>query len=92
MHQSPSIHDFVKNALPTMGIPAPASLACTLLLQEGRLFAQKYRYEGGYAVWLAGSGAVEFFDQDGTLLRSVAVELPKRETVAPARRRPGQAA
>ena len=92
MHQAPSIHDFVKNTLPTMGIPTPASLACTLLLQEGRLFAQKYRYEGGYAIWLAGSRAVEFYGEDGTLLKSVAVASPIGEVAASGRRRPGPAA
>ncbi len=88
MHQSPSIDEFVKNALLTLGIPAPASLACTLLLQEGRLFAQKYRYKGGYAVWLAGGRSVEFYAEDGAMIKSVAIEPPGARSASAARRRP----
>lgn len=46
---------------------------CTFALSEGRLVAQKFFYEGGYAVWVAGRESVDFYDEDGGLLRSVGI-------------------
>jgi hypothetical protein len=59
-------------ALTEMGI-SPGTLPCTFSLSEGRLVAQKFFFEGGYAVWATGSGTLRFFDDDGKLLRSVGV-------------------
>jgi hypothetical protein len=70
-----SIHDLVTATLREMGIvPAPGTLQQTFALGEGRLVAEKFRYDGGYAVWVVGRGSVDFYDEDGSLLRSVGVE------------------
>ncbi len=67
-----SVENTVIAALTEMGI-SPDTLPCTFSLSEGRLVAQKFFYEGGYAVWAAGSGTLRFYDDNGKLLRSVGV-------------------
>ena len=60
--------------LKEMGLrPAPGALSCTFALSEGRLVAQKFFYEGGYAVWITGRGTVDFYDDAGKLLETVGV-------------------
>ena len=69
-----SVQDAVVATLKEMGLrPAPGTLPCTFALSEGRLVAQKFFYEGGYAVWETGRGTVNFYDEDGGLLRSVGI-------------------
>ena len=69
-----SAQDVVIATLEEMGLaPASGTLPCTFALCEGRLVAQKFSYEGGYAVWAAGRGTVNFYDVDGGLLSSVAL-------------------
>jgi hypothetical protein len=92
MHQSPSIHDFVADALRAMGIPVACSLPSALALREGRLVAEKFLYAGGYAVWQAGRNVVEFFDQEGKRLQTLPVDVARTKTTATSRRRSGKAA
>jgi hypothetical protein len=67
-----SVQDVVIATLKAMGLcPAPGTLLRTFALSEGRLVAQKFFFEGGYAVWAAGRGTVSFYDEDGGLLGSV---------------------
>ena len=40
--------------------------------------AQKFFYEGGYAVWEVGRGTLDFYDEDGCLLRSVGVAASEK--------------
>ena len=67
-----SVQDFVVAALKEMGLcPVPDALLHTFALSEGRLVAEKFFYDGGYAVWAAGCGTVNFYDEDGGLLKSL---------------------
>jgi hypothetical protein len=72
-----SVQDIVIATLKELGLcPAPGTLFSTFALGEGhRLVAQNFIYEGGYAVWLTGRGTVSFYDEDGGLLRSVALGM-----------------
>ena len=72
-----SLSAMVAATLNELGIPAPSALIHTFALQEGRLVAEKLRYDGGYAIWIVGSEVVQFYDQGGRLLRSVAVASAK---------------
>jgi hypothetical protein len=66
--------DAVVATLKEMGLhPAPGTLPCSFALSEGRLVAQKFFYEGGYAVWEVGRGTLDFYDDEGRLLRSVGI-------------------
>lgn len=70
MTVSKSVQDVVVATLKEMGIgPAPGTLLHTFALSEGNLVAQKFIYEGGYAV--AGGETVSFYDEDGGFSRSV---------------------
>jgi hypothetical protein len=69
-----SVQDAVAAILKRMGLcPAQGTLLSTFALSEGHLVAQKFFYRGGYAVWVAGRETVSFYDEDGGLLRSVAL-------------------
>jgi hypothetical protein len=45
------------------------------MMKDGYFVGHRLRYDGGYAIVRAGN--IEFFDQQGTLLKSVAVEAGK---------------
>jgi hypothetical protein len=69
-----SAQNAVIATLKEMGLrPTPGTLPCTFALSEGRLVAQKFFYEGGYAVWEVGRGTLDFYAEDGGLLRSVGI-------------------
>ena len=78
-----SVQDVVITTLNGMGLwPIRGTLPCTYALSEGRLVAQKFFYEEGYAVWVAGRGTVDFYDEDGKLLRTVSLEISSGEKAA----------
>ncbi len=62
---------------PALGMPP-----CSLALSEGHLVAQKFLYAGGYAVWVVGRGMVDFYDEDGGLLRSVGLGVAEKGRAA----------
>ncbi len=43
----------------------------TLLIEEGRFIARSYRARGLMAMWLLSAGVIQFYDSDGTMLRTV---------------------
>ncbi len=43
----------------------------TLLIKGGRHVARTYRAGGLMAMWLLRAGVVQFYDSDGTMLRTV---------------------
>ncbi len=68
-----SVQDAVIATLKEMGkYPAPGTLFSTFAIREGRLVAQNFIYEGGYAVWITGRGTVSFYGKNGGLLKTVA--------------------
>lgn len=42
-----------------------------ILIDEGRYVARSYRIEGLLAMWLVDVGIVQFYDDDGEMLRTV---------------------
>jgi hypothetical protein len=65
-----SIHDVVAATLQELGLgTAPAFR--TILLRDQRFFGHKFHFDGGYAIWLAEKSLIEFFDDGGTLLKTV---------------------
>ena len=78
-----SVPDLVIDTLKEMGIfPPPGSILHTFALAEGRLVAEKFHYDDGYAVWVADASKVDFYDDEGTLLKTVNVEATQKETAA----------
>jgi hypothetical protein len=73
---SKSIQEVVTATLKEMGLSvARATLLHTFALSQGRLVAEKFHYDGGYAVRNMGRGRVDCYDDGGGLLRSVVVEV-----------------
>ena len=75
MDQATSMRDLVAATLTELGLPAPESLIQTLLLQDGYFVGYKFRYEGGYAILRADRDKLAFYDDDGTLLKTVPVSI-----------------
>ncbi len=69
-----SIHDMVAATLAEMGIPAPSAFLETMLMHDGYFVGHKLRYEGGHAICLAGGSTIEFYDENGKLLKTVTSE------------------
>jgi hypothetical protein len=72
-----SIHDLVMSTLADLGLPTPANFIQTMLLRDGRFVGWKFRYDDGHAIWWGGDDTMEFFDEQGTLLKTVALEAGK---------------
>jgi hypothetical protein len=43
----------------------------TLLLEDRRFVARSYRSRGLMAMWLLNAGIIQFYDAEGTMLRTV---------------------
>ena len=67
-----AIHDVLAATLAELGLPAPTNVIQTMLMRDGYFVGQKFRYDGGCAMMRAGSGTMEVFDEQGTLLKTVA--------------------
>ncbi len=72
-----SIHDLVAATLAELGLPAPTDFIQTMLMKDRYFVGWKFRYDGGYAVLRAGANTIEFYNEDGTLLKSVGLEAGK---------------
>jgi hypothetical protein len=69
-----SIPEFVAATLAELGLPAPTNMIQTMLTRDRYFAGWKFRYDGGYAVLPAGSDTIEFYDEQGTRLTTVALE------------------
>ena len=79
MDTSASVYHAVIAVIREMGIE-DTSLVRTVLMRDNRFVGQKYYYTGGYAICMAGSDTVQFYDDDGKLLRTV--QAPKETGLA----------
>ena len=59
--------------LAELGLPAPANIIQTILMHDGYFVGHKLRYDGGWAILWAASDAIEFYDEQETLLKTVAL-------------------
>ncbi len=72
MELSETIHDIVAATLCDMGLcQAPAALIHTILLRDGHFIGHKYRFDGGYAAWVAATNVIEVYGDDGKLVRTI---------------------
>ena len=77
MDQLISNHDFMAATLDELGISDPSPIIQTMLMRDGYFVGHKLRYDGGHAIWLAGGSTIEFYDEKGNLLKTVALEAGK---------------
>jgi len=68
-----SISERVAAILAELGQPAPTNMIQTLLMKALHFVGWKFRYDGGYAVLHAGSNTIEFYDGQGTVLKTVSL-------------------
>ncbi len=72
--------DVVTATLQEMGIcVAPTR---TILIQKGYFVGHKYRFDGGYAIRMAGENAIEIYDDEGKLLKAVTLEETAKKDAA----------
>ena len=74
MGASASIHDLVAATLSTLGLPPPIDLIQTMLMKDGYFVGYKFRYDGGHAILQAGGNTIEFYDEQGKLLKTAAID------------------
>ena len=74
------VQDLVAATLREMGIcVAPMR---TILIQKGYFVGHKYRFDGGWAIRLAGKKVIEVYDDDGNLLKTVSLEETDKKDAA----------
>ena len=67
-----SIPERVAANLSELGLPAPTNVIQTMLMHDGYFVGWKFRYDGGYAILHSDGNAMELYDEQGTLLKTVA--------------------
>jgi len=72
-----AIPDLLTTTLTELGLPAPANIIQTMLLRDGHFVGWKLRYDGGHAILRASDNTIELYDEQGTVLKTVAVETEK---------------
>lgn len=73
-------HDLVTASLKEMGINVVSMR--TILIKNGYFVGHKYRFDGGYAIRLAGKNAIEVYGDDGQLLKTVGLEETDKKEAA----------
>ena len=77
MGVSASIRELLAGTLAELGIPVPADILQTTLMKDYFFVGHKFCYCGGYAIVRAGGSTVEFYNELGTLLKTVAIDIEK---------------
>ena len=72
-----SIAELLAPTLTALGLPAPDDVIQTMLVKERYFVGHKFRYAGGHAFLKAGANTLELYDEQGTLLRTVALDTQK---------------
>jgi hypothetical protein len=74
MDQPETLHDLVAATLRSMGLcDDPACLIRTILLRDRYFVGHKYRFDSGYAAWMAKTNVIEVYADEGKLLASFAL-------------------
>jgi hypothetical protein len=78
-----AIHDTAATTLTEMGLcKAPAAFVRTVLTWDGYFVGEKYRFDGGYAAWIAATNVIEVYDDAGKLLKTVAIGTAEKGSAA----------
>jgi hypothetical protein len=54
----------------------------TALIKKGYFVGHKYRFGGGYVVWLIEKNVLEAYDDEGKLLKTVSLEETAKKSAA----------
>jgi hypothetical protein len=77
-----SILNLVAATLSELGLPAPTNSIPTMLMKDGYFAGHKLRYDGGCAILWAANDVIEFYDEQGKLLKTVGIETPEKGAAA----------
>ena len=72
-----SILNLVAATLSELGLSAPTGIIPTMLMRDGHFVGHKLRYDGGWAILWAASDAIEFYDEDEKLLKTISIETER---------------
>ena len=72
-----AVLNLVAATLSELGLPAPTNIIPTTLTRDGYFVGHKLRYDGWAILW-AASDVIEFYDEQGKLLRTVGIETPEK--------------
>jgi hypothetical protein len=70
---NPTIHELVANTLMELGCAVPSAMIQTMLIQDGHFGGFKFRHDNGHAILRADGLAIDFFDAEGVLIKTVEV-------------------
>ena len=76
------IEQALQAGLSELGMPDLASHRTTLLIQVGYYVGRRFTFDGVQAVWLTAEKVVRFYDDNGQVLKSVAVETAQEQKAA----------
>ena len=66
--QPQSVSEVVAATLREMGLGADeAALNRTILIRDGNFVGYKFRFDGGYVLWLVEKGILEVYDDNGNV-------------------------
>lgn len=81
--QVEAVQTVVTKTLTEMGVPDPASVLHTFLIRCGYFVGHKFRCDGISAVWAQGTESVEFYGEDGQLIKTVSLNTAANEPQSP---------
>jgi hypothetical protein len=67
----------IDNLVAALGLCASTNIVHTMLIENGCFVGHKLRFDGGYAIWQNGSNAMTLYDEEGRLLKMVALKSGK---------------
>jgi hypothetical protein len=77
-----SIREFVLKAVTELGAGQPAGRREAILCRDGYIVGHKFNFDGVRAVWMASQEQINFYADDGTLVRAVNLEERDRAQAA----------
>jgi hypothetical protein len=67
------LHQTIAAALSELGLPEQPCRSTSFLVQDGYCTGQRFRFDEIEAIWLIAEKVVQFYDENGRLLKSVSV-------------------
>jgi hypothetical protein len=60
-----------------LGLPDPNRLHRTFLLRDMQYAGQRFDCDGWQAIWLLGSDSIDFYDEEGNLVKTLPLDGDK---------------
>jgi len=72
-----SVPEQVASNLAELGLPEPGHFFKTMLMHDGFFVGWKCHYDGGHAILHANDNTMGFYDEQGRLLKTVALQAER---------------